>query len=124
MEEAPGFPGARWSTKLETSPMATPSFRIGGPVSPARRLSFLQGTALLVAIAAAFLLINHQAYGNFFHDDAFDNMGWTNLVGPDTFRDGLLTWKFMPNNFRPVGHYYFRIMHELAGYSFPAWIAA
>jgi hypothetical protein len=104
--------------------MTTTTLRAPGSTTLARKLTLVQGVALALVIAALFLSINHQAYGSFFHDDSFDNMGWTNLVGMDVFRDGLLTWKFSPNNFRPVGHYYFRVMHQLAGYNFAAWLAA
>jgi hypothetical protein len=103
--------------------MSTSSLRLPSHVA-APKLTFVQGAALMLAIAAVFLLINHQAYSSFFHDDALDNMVWTNLVGIDEFAHGVLAWKFMPNNFRPVGHYYFRVMRQIAGYHFPAWVAA
>ncbi|MFB3777507.1 MAG: hypothetical protein ACE141_07835 [Bryobacteraceae bacterium] len=89
-----------------------------------RRLSWIEGSVLFFAVCAAFLLVNHQAYSNFFHDDTLDNMYWTSLVPLDSFRDGLLTWRYQPSNFRPVGYYYFRVMRRVAGFNFPAWVAA
>ncbi|HSW48689.1 MAG TPA: hypothetical protein VLH09_00875, partial [Bryobacteraceae bacterium] len=79
---------------------------------------------LFLAILAAFLIVNHQAYSSFFHDDTLDNMYWTSLVRLDSFRDGLLTWRYQPSNFRPVGYYYFRVMRQIAGYNFPAWLVS
>ncbi len=92
-------------------------------LSPSRS-DYLRSVSLLALIAAVFLVYNRQAYGSFFFDDAFDHLGWTTTVNIRTFINGLLTWRFLPNNFRPVGHYLYRFMYQVAGYYFPAWIAA
>jgi hypothetical protein len=90
---------------------------------PKHRLGFLRGMGLLLLVAGVFLVYNYRAYGSFFFDDAFDHLTWTKVANLRVFIDGLLTWKFLPNNFRPVAHFYYRLMFDLFGYHFRAWVA-
>lgn len=79
-----------------------------------------------LAVGAALILFfvaNRGAYEGFFSDDDFDNLAWTTVVGLDVFRDGLLTPKFSPDNFRPVGHFFYRLLHTVAGFEFGRWVA-
>ena len=81
------------------------------------------GLILFVAFAALFLLVNAGAYRGWFQDDEIDNLSWTPYLGPADFLKGVITPVFQPNNFRPVGHYYFHAMEEVAGLGFPAYVA-
>jgi len=81
------------------------------------------GLVLFVAFAALFLLVNRDAYRGYFQDDEIDNLSWAPALGPMDFLQGALTPRFQVNNFRPVGHYYFHAVEELAGLDFPAYVA-
>jgi hypothetical protein len=76
-----------------------------------------------VAFAALFLTVNRDAYRGYFQDDEIDNLSWAPYLGPVDFLKGAVTPQFQPNNFRPVGHYYFHAVEEIAGLNFPAYIA-
>ena len=81
------------------------------------------GILLFVAFAALFLVLNHGAWQGYFQDDEIDNLSWTPYLSPLDFLKGVATPFFQPNNFRPVGHYYFHAVEELAGLRFPAYVA-
>jgi hypothetical protein len=72
-----------------------------------------------VAIAIAFIALNHSAYDGFFQDDELDNLKWASTSPAAPFLTGLLTPKFQTNNFRPVGQIYFAVM----GNRFGLWFA-
>lgn len=78
---------------------------------------------MFVAFAALFLMVNRDAYRGYFQDDEIDNLSWTPYLGPLDFLKGAATPQFQANNFRPVGHYYFHAVEELAGLDFPAYVA-
>jgi hypothetical protein len=80
------------------------------------------GLVLLVAFVAVFLALNWGAYHGYFQDDEIDNLSWTPALGPMDFLQGVVTPLYYPNNFRPVGHYYFHAMEEIAGLTFPAYV--
>jgi hypothetical protein len=84
-----------------------------------RRTGFL----LFVAFAALFLIVNRDAYRGYFQDDEIDNLSWTPYLSPLDFLKGAATPQFQPNNFRPVGHYYFHAVEEMAGLDFPVYVA-
>lgn len=90
---------------------------------PPARLGILRGIALFLSAAALFLSYNFQAYRSFFFDDAFDHLTWTRVAAPRIFLEGLLSWKFLSNNFRPVAHYYYHAMYQLFGFDYPGWVA-
>jgi len=81
------------------------------------------GLFLFAAFAALFLTVNCDAYRGYFQDDEIDNLSWTPYLSPLDFLKGAATPQFQPNNFRPVGHYYFHAVEELAGLNFPVYIA-
>jgi hypothetical protein len=81
------------------------------------------GLILFLAFAALFLLANAGAYRGYFQDDEIDNLSWTPYLGPADFLKGAVTPVFQANNFRPVGHYYFHAVEEVAGLNFPAYVA-
>jgi hypothetical protein len=81
------------------------------------------GLLLFVAFAALFLTVNRDAYGGYFQDDEMDNLSWAPYLGPLDFLKGAVTPRFQANNFRPVGHYYFHAVEEIAGLRFPVYVA-
>jgi len=81
------------------------------------------GLILFLAFAVLFLLLNAGAYRGYFQDDEIDNLSWTPYLGPADFLKGAVTPLFQANNFRPVGHYYFHALEEVAGLSFPPYVA-
>jgi hypothetical protein len=81
------------------------------------------GLILFAAFVALFLTVNRDAYRGYFQDDEIDNLSWTPFLGPLDFLKGAATPQFQANNFRPVGHYYFHAVEELAGLDFPAYVA-
>lgn len=88
------------------------------------RLSERSWLALVGCVAVLlFVVANRGAYEGFFSDDDLDNLGWTTIVGWETFRHGWLTPLFSPDNFRPTGHVFYRLMHSVAALEFPRWVA-
>ena len=81
------------------------------------------GLLLFAAFAALFLTVNRDAYRGYFQDDEIDNLSWTPYLGPLDFLKGAATPRFQANNFRPVGHYYFHAVEEVAGLDFPVYVA-
>jgi hypothetical protein len=81
------------------------------------------GLLLFAAFAALFLTVNRDAYRGYFQDDEIDNLSWTPYLGPLDFLKGAATPRFQVNNFRPVGHYYFHAVEEIAGLNFPVYVA-
>jgi len=80
------------------------------------------GLILFAAFAALFLTVNRDAYRGYFQDDEIDNLSWTPYLSPLDFLKGAATPRFQPNNFRPVGHYYFHAVEEIAGLNFPVYV--
>jgi hypothetical protein len=81
------------------------------------------GLLLFVAFAALFLTVNRDAYRGYFQDDEIANLSWAPDLAPLDFLKGAVTPRFQPNNFRPVGHYYFHAVEEIAGLDFPVYVA-
>jgi hypothetical protein len=75
-----------------------------------------------VAFAALFLMLNGGAYSGYFQDDEIDNLSWAPYLSPLDFLAGAVTPRFQANNFRPVGHYYFHAVEEVAGLEFPVYV--
>src|SRR5580704_16245638 len=80
------------------------------------------GTALLLATAALFLIANRAAYKGYFQDDELNNIAWTRDIPAIEYAKAILTPRFFVNNFRPVGHFYFREMSLLYGLDFPRYL--
>ena len=80
------------------------------------------GLLLFAAFAVLFLTVNRDAYRGYFQDDEIDNLSWTPYLSPLDFLKGAATPRFQPNNFRPVGHYYFHAVEEIAGLNFPVYV--
>ena len=78
--------------------------------------------ALLVALVILFLIANRGAYKGYFDEDTLDNLGLARELSLTDFATGLLTPRFYPNNFRPAGHLYFRVLGQTAGLYFPPYV--
>jgi hypothetical protein len=75
-----------------------------------------------LAVAAAFIGLNHGAYGGFFQDDELDSLKWAPTRPAMEFVTGLFAPTFQPYNFRPVGHLYFALMGRKFGLDFPPYM--
>ena len=98
-----------------------------GAAAPARALSRLKwtrgaGALLFLAMAMLFLVANRGAYEGYFQDDEFDNLSFAPRVSLSDYAQTLLTPRFIPGNFRPVGHAYFGVMGRLFGLDFPKYV--
>jgi hypothetical protein len=80
------------------------------------------GAALLLATAVLFLIANRAAYKGYFQDDELNNIAWTRDIPVIEYAKAILTPRFFENNFRPVGHFYFRQMSLLHGLDFPRYL--
>jgi hypothetical protein len=80
------------------------------------------GAALFLVMAALFLIANRAAYKGYFQDDELNNLSWTRDIPTLEYAKAVLTPKFFTNNFRPVGHYYFREISLRYGLDFPRYL--
>src|SRR4051812_18268088 len=80
------------------------------------------GAALFLAMATLFLLANRPAYKGYFQDDELNNIAWTRDIPALDYARAVLTPKFFNNNFRPVGHFYYREMSLLHGLDFTSYL--
>ncbi len=88
------------------------------------RIGFVkQRPWLLVGLVCVlFLLAAKGAYKGYFHPDDLDNIAWTSVAETRTFLEGFTFPKFFPWNFRPLGHYYFRVLSRSAGLNFTPYV--
>jgi hypothetical protein len=78
----------------------------------------------LIAVAAFFLIANRSAYRGYFLDDELDNIVTTSELYTTDFASGLLLPRYYANNFRPLGHLFFRLMGDNFELKFPPYVAA
>jgi hypothetical protein len=78
--------------------------------------------AILLAAAILFFVFNHRAYKGFFQDDEMDNIVMTRAVHGVEWLEYTISPKFSSQNFRPVGHVYFRAMDRVFGLNFPRYV--
>jgi len=88
------------------------------PLSRMDRQSWL----LFLVLAVLFLILNAPAYRGYFQDDDLDTMGWAPLVRASEFLQGLASPRYMPNNFRPVGHFYYHLLTIIFHLDFAEYI--
>jgi hypothetical protein len=69
-------------------------------------------------MALLFFIANRGAYEGFFQGDELDSLGWTPQVPVAVFAKDLVNPVYNARNFRPVGHFYFRIMSRAFGLDF------
>src|ERR1017187_10199359 len=110
--------GMRWETCHPWTRGPAKQFRYDS-----RSMSKRAGLILFAAFVALFLTVNRDAYRGYFQDDEIDNLSWAPYLGPLEFLKGAASPRFQANNFRPVGHYYFHAVEEIAGLDFPAFVA-
>ncbi|MGH9719613.1 MAG: hypothetical protein ACRD8O_05335 [Bryobacteraceae bacterium] len=82
------------------------------------------GLGLFLATAVLFFIANRAAYQGYFQDDELDNMSWTRDIPLADFATTTLTPRFLGNNFRPVGHLFFRLMAERFGLRYAPYVLA
>lgn len=80
------------------------------------------GAALFLAMAILFLVANRAAYKGYFSDDDLDNISWTRDVSLTDYGSALVTPRFLGNNFRPVGHFFYRQVSSAFGLDFPKYV--
>lgn len=85
-----------------------------------RRAAF--GLAAFAALALLFGIVNRGAYEGFFHGDELNNIDWTRYLSTADWLRGFLSPRYYPQNFRPVGHLYFRAMASTAELNFPWYV--
>jgi hypothetical protein len=79
--------------------------------------------ACLLAAAALFFFANRAAYKGWFSSDDLDKLGWTTLVGNQTFLNGILTPRISESNFRAFGYLYYRFLGRTFGLRFTPYVA-
>lgn len=79
--------------------------------------------AAILALLALFFVANRGAYQSTFSDDDLDNIGWTRITAAGDFARGLLSLRYYPNHFRPIGHFTYHALAGLAGLRFPPYVA-
>ncbi|MBZ5728779.1 MAG: hypothetical protein LAP87_27840 [Acidobacteriia bacterium] len=87
-------------------------------------MSKRSGVALFLLLAALFLVVNRGAYKGYFQDDEVDNLSWAPNGPASAYLKGVLSPRFEPNNFRPVGHFYFHEAGLRFGLDFPKYVLA
>ena len=80
------------------------------------------GLLLFLVAALLFVIANRGAYQGYFQDDEFDNLSFAPRVAVSDYARTLLTPRFIPGNFRPVGHAYFGGMGRVFGLDFPKYV--
>lgn len=78
---------------------------------------------LFVALMVLFLIANRGAYEGYFQDDELDNLSWTPYTSLGTYAREAVSPRLSTVNFRPVGHFYFRVLSSIAGLRFPWYVA-
>src|SRR5439155_13522717 len=86
-------------------------------------MSKRSGVLAFVLLAAAFLVHNRNAYRGYFSDDEFNTLSWTPYGNANVYLKATLSPYFQPNNFRPVGHYWFHAAEAGFGLDFPKYVA-
>ncbi|HVN06457.1 MAG TPA: hypothetical protein VMT86_18685 [Bryobacteraceae bacterium] len=80
------------------------------------------GLALFAAMAALFLIANRGASRGFFQADELDSISWTPHTALAVFAADLASPVYNARNFRPVGHFYFRVMSRAFGLDFSRYL--
>jgi hypothetical protein len=81
------------------------------------------GVLCFLLLISLFLTVNAGAYRGYFQSDEADNIGWTPLGRKVDYLKALVSPRFQVNNFRPVGHFYFREASNYFGLDFWKYVA-
>jgi hypothetical protein len=73
-------------------------------------------------LAIAFGLIFHGAYRGYFQDDEIDTLSWAPELPSAEYAKAFITPRYLENNFRPVGHWYFHKFGRMFGLSFSPYV--
>jgi hypothetical protein len=74
------------------------------------------------SLAIAFGLIAQGAYRGYFQDDEIDTLSWAPELSSAEYARAFITPRYLENNFRPVGHWYFHEFGRMFGLSFSPYI--
>ena len=86
------------------------------------RMKRLGPAMAILAFLALFFTANRGAYQSAFSDDDLDNIAWTRRAPALDFATGLLSPRYFPNHFRPVGHFTFSVLAKTAGLRFRPYV--
>jgi hypothetical protein len=87
-------------------------------------MSRTKGALYFLLLTAIFLAWNRDAYRGYFQTDEIDNVSWTPYTHAVDYLKTAVSPQFQPNNFRPVGHFFFREASILFGLAFWKYVAA
>lgn len=76
-----------------------------------------------LALAIFFFVANRGAYKGYFQDDDLDNLAFTRELPLSSFLVPLVYPRVYPNNFRPIGHLFYRFMGQTAGLNYAPYTA-
>ncbi|HET8549202.1 MAG TPA: hypothetical protein VFL57_14410 [Bryobacteraceae bacterium] len=82
----------------------------------------LHSLVLLVALLVLFVIGNRSALRGYFQDDDLDTLGWTWAVPLRDYATHFVTPKLSEYNFRPVGHFFYRVLEAVAGLDYRWWV--
>lgn len=74
------------------------------------------------SLAIAFGLVFHGAYRGYFQDDEIDTLSWAPELSSIEYAKAFFTPRYLENNFRPVGHWYFHEFGRMFGLSFSRYV--
>jgi len=86
-------------------------------------MSKRSGVLAFVLLATIFLIVNRDAYRGYFSDDDFATLSWIRYGSGVEFLKAAASPQFQPNNFRPVGHYWYHAAEAAFRLDFPKYIA-
>ncbi len=86
-------------------------------------MSRAKGALLFLLLAAVFLIWNRSSYRGYFQTDEIDNANWTPHTNAIDYLKAAVSPRFEVNNFRPVGHFYFREASLAFGLTFWKYVA-
>lgn len=86
-------------------------------------MSLWRGAALYTALVLFFLIANRGAYKGYFNDDDLDNLVQTRATTLSVFAQEFAKPHLSTSNFRPVGHFFYKAMGELAGLHYTPYLA-
>lgn len=79
--------------------------------------------AAFALLAVLFVAVNSRAYRGFFQSDELENIGWTGLLPKLRYLQATFSPLFHVDNFRPVGHFFFREASLHFGLDFWKYVA-
>jgi len=81
------------------------------------------GVLAFLSLATLYLILNRNAYRGYFSDDEFNTLSWISYAPGIEYLNATLSPRFQPNNFRPVGHYWFHLSEAAFGLNFWKYVA-